>query len=106
MNNGLGIRFPYHTLLPLPGDLLPIAVLLGKVHDLHLRLPTNKNAPTRIAANHIGDIAKDHPALAFNLCERWLDGASAERRWLIRHALRHPARHSSKTALRLRRLAG
>jgi len=59
----------------------------------------------RSVANHLGDIAKDHPALVFDLCTRWLDGASPERRWLIRHAVRHPAKHGVKAALRLRRLA-
>jgi 3-methyladenine DNA glycosylase AlkC len=56
----------------------------------------------RSVANHVGDIAKDHPALAFELCERWSKDASAERLWVIRHALRHPAKKGVKTALRIR----
>lgn len=59
----------------------------------------------RSVANHIGDIAKNHPSLAFDLCQSWLKGASPERKWLIRHAVRHPAKHAHPTALRLRRLA-
>ena len=59
----------------------------------------------RSVANHIGDIAKDHPELAFEICERWLDGASVERKWMIRHAVRHPAKKGVKEALRLRKLA-
>ena len=29
-----------------------------------------------------------HPELAFDICERWVPGASEERQWLIRHAVR------------------
>jgi 3-methyladenine DNA glycosylase AlkC len=59
----------------------------------------------RSVANHLGDIAKDHPELAFEICERWVSGASEERKWLIRHAVRHPAKHGVAAALRLRELA-
>jgi 3-methyladenine DNA glycosylase AlkC len=43
--------------------------------------------------------------MAFEICERWLDGASKERRRMIRHAVRHPAKKGDQAALRLRRLA-
>lgn len=59
----------------------------------------------RSVANHLGDIAKDHPELAFEICERWVSGASEERKWLIRHAVRHPAKRGVAAALRLRELA-
>jgi len=59
----------------------------------------------RSVANHVGDIAKDHPEIAFELCERWLKGSSNELRWVIRHALRHPAKKGSADALRLREAA-
>ncbi|MEY4325256.1 MAG: hypothetical protein RIS24_1427, partial [Verrucomicrobiota bacterium] len=42
---------------------------------------------------------------AFEICERWVSGASEDRKWLIRHAVRHPAKHGVATALRLRELA-
>ena len=76
-----------------PRPVLPILEALKDDPDLYVR---------RSVANHVGDIAKDHPALAFELCERWLTGASAERKWLIRHALRHPAKKDVKAALNLR----
>ncbi|MBM4367583.1 MAG: DNA alkylation repair protein [Deltaproteobacteria bacterium] len=47
----------------------------------------------RSVANHLGDVAKDHPALAVEVARRWLPG----RRRLVEHALRdllkkgHPA---------------
>jgi 3-methyladenine DNA glycosylase AlkC len=79
-----------------PTPVLPILEALKDDPDLYVR---------RSVANHVGDIAKDHPALAFAMCQRWLDGASAERKWAIRHALRHPAKSGDPIALRLRKLA-
>lgn len=79
-----------------PGPVLPLLETLRDDPDLYVR---------RSVANHLGDIAKDHPALAFEICERWLEGATVERRWMIRHAVRHPARKGVKAALRLRKLA-
>ena len=79
-----------------PRPVLPILEALKDDPDLYVR---------RSVANHIGDIAKDHPALAFELCRSWVNDASAERRWLIRHAVRHPAKQGVKAALHLRKLA-
>lgn len=68
-----------------------------------------KNDPVmyvrRSVANHVADIAKDHPDTAFDLCERWLDGSSNELKWVIRHALRYPAKKGNKKALKLRTAA-
>lgn len=79
-----------------PTPLVPILEALKDDPELYVR---------RSVANHVGDIAKDHPALAFELCERWLEGATEARRWVIRHALRHPAGKGDPTALRLRKRA-
>lgn len=79
-----------------PRPALPILEALKDDPDEYVR---------RSVANHVGDIAKDHPRLAFELCERWAHGASEERKWLIRHAVRHPAKKGVKEALRLRDLA-
>lgn len=93
-------RLPWAPRLPAfvkdPAPVLPILEALKDDPDLYVR---------RSVANHLGDIAKDHPALVFEICERWIAGASAERRWLIRHALRHPAKSGVKRAVRLRWLA-
>lgn len=56
-------------------------------------------------ANHLGDIAKDHPDLVFDICKGWLKDASKERKWLIRHAVRHPAKKEHPKALELRKKA-
>jgi 3-methyladenine DNA glycosylase AlkC len=79
-----------------PRPTLPILEALKDDPDLYVR---------RSVANHLGDIAKDHPKLVFSLCESWVRGASPERRWLIRHAVRHPARKGVAAALRIRRIA-
>lgn len=59
----------------------------------------------RSVANHLGDVAKDHLDLAMDWAEAWLKGASVERLWVIRHALRYPAKKAVPRALKLRKLA-
>jgi 3-methyladenine DNA glycosylase AlkC len=60
----------------------------------------------RSVANHVGDIAKDHPEVAFSMCERWLnEDASKDLGWLICHALRHPAKKGDARALKIRAAA-
>lgn len=60
----------------------------------------------RSVANHLGDIAKDHPEVVFAICERWLqEGASKDLQWLIRHAVRHPAKKNDAWALKIRTAA-
>jgi len=99
-SEGTRPRLPWAQRIPAfvkdPTPVLPILDALKDDPDLYVR---------RSVANHLGDIAKDHPALAFQICERWIDGASPERKWLIRHAVRHPAKSGSRVALRLRKLA-
>jgi 3-methyladenine DNA glycosylase AlkC len=99
-SEGARPRLPWAMRIPAfvkdPRPVLPILEVLKDDADLYVR---------RSVANHVGDIAKDHPELAFELCERWLAGASPERKWLIRHAVRHPAKKGVKAALRLRQLA-
>jgi 3-methyladenine DNA glycosylase AlkC len=67
---------------------------------------------TRSVANHLGDIGKDHPAVLVDTCRAWLadlggraDAAANERRWLIRHALRHPSKEEGSAAAVLRKQA-
>jgi 3-methyladenine DNA glycosylase AlkC len=99
-SEGTRPRLPWATRIPAliedPRPALPILEALKDDPDLYVR---------RSVANHVGDIAKDYPALAFELCERWVEGATAERKWLIRHAVRHPAKKGVEAALRLRQLA-
>ena len=99
-SEGTRPRLPWATRIPAfvedPRPVLPILEALKDDSELYVR---------RSVANHLGDIAKDHPKLAFEICERWIAGASEERKWLIRHAVRHPAKKGVAAALRLRRIA-
>lgn len=96
-SEGTRPRLPWATRIPAfianPDPVFPILEALKNDECLYVR---------RSVANHLGDIAKDHPEKVFATCERWLRGASTEVKWLIRHALRHPAKKGNTTALQLR----
>ena len=55
----------------------------------------------RSVANNLNDIGKDHPQILIDVCRRWSRGASAERRWIIRHALRSALKRGDRGALAL-----
>jgi 3-methyladenine DNA glycosylase AlkC len=55
----------------------------------------------RSVANHLNDIGKDHPELLVETAERWQQGASPERTWIVRHALRSAVKRCEPGALRL-----
>ena len=99
-SEGTRPRLPWAPRIPAfvrdPRPVLPILEALRDDPELYVR---------RSVANHLGDIAKDHPDLVFEICGQWIEGASAERRWLLRHAVRHPAKHGVKAALEIRRRA-
>ena len=85
-------RLPWALRLPMfvenPSPVLPILEALRDDPVEYVR---------RSVANNLNDIAKDHPDLVADIASRWLDGASSERRKLVRHACRtlikqgHPA---------------
>ncbi|MGB5135542.1 MAG: DNA alkylation repair protein [Prochlorococcaceae cyanobacterium] len=90
------------------GKRIP-SLISNPLPTLHL-LETLKNDKSlyvrRSVANHLGDIAKDHPEVAFSMCERWLKGdASKDLQWLISHAVRHPAKKGDPRALKIRAAA-
>lgn len=93
-------RLPWAIRIPsLLKDPKPSLVILESLKDdpeLYVR---------RSVANHLGDIAKDHPELVFRICSSWLKKAPLERNWLIRHALRYPAKKNNSEAIRIRSLA-
>jgi len=99
-SEGARPRLPWAIRIPaFLGDPRPVIPILEALRD------DPAEYVQRSVANHLGDIAKDRPELAFEICERWVPGASESRKWLIRHAVRHPAKHGVATALRLRELA-
>jgi 3-methyladenine DNA glycosylase AlkC len=62
-----------------PTPILPILEQLKDDPEDYVR---------RSVANNLNDIAKDHPAVVIEMLSRWQEGASAERQWVIKHALR------------------
>jgi len=62
-----------------PRPALELLELLKDDPELYVR---------RSVANHLNDIGKDHPALLNRVAKRWLTGATPERAWIVRHALR------------------
>lgn len=100
-SEGTRPRLPWGKRIPAlvadPRPTLPILEALNNDPSLYVR---------RSVANHLGDIAKDHPELVFSICERWLGaGAPPEVKWVIRHALRHPAKKGNPWALEIRAAA-
>lgn len=96
-SEGTRPRLPWAQQIPAfindPAPVLPILEKLKNDQSLYVR---------RSVANHLGDIAKDHPEIVFEICDSWLTDASKELKWLIRHALRYPAKKKNKIALKLR----
>ncbi len=52
-------------------------------------------------ANNLNDIGKDHPEVLVEVARRWWKGASEERRWIVRHALRSLVKRGNAGALAL-----
>ncbi len=76
-------------------DPRPVIALLERLRDdesLYVR---------RSVANNLNDIGKDHPALLMKTLKRWREGATPERQWLIRHALRSAVKRGDPGALAL-----
>ena len=99
-SEGTRPRLPWGKEIPSfikdPTPVLPILEILKDDPTLYVR---------RSVANHLGDIAKDHPNLVFDICREWLVDSSNDLKWLIRHALRHPAKKGDKVALKIRAAA-
>ena len=75
-----------------PAPVLGLLELLKDDPELYVR---------RSVANSLNDIAKDHPDVAIATARRWLEGASAERRWIVNHALRFLVKQGHAGALKL-----
>jgi 3-methyladenine DNA glycosylase AlkC len=73
-----------------PAPVLKLLELLKDDPELYVR---------RSVANNLNDIGKDHPEILFETARRWQRGASAEREWIIRHALRSAVKRGEAGAL-------
>lgn len=74
-------------------DPRPVLALLESLKDdpsLYVR---------RSVANNLNDIGKDHPSLLTETTRRWLKGATPEREWIVRHALRSAIKRGEQGAL-------
>jgi len=75
-----------------PRPVLKLLELLKDDPELYVR---------RSVANNLNDIGKDHPELLVQTLRRWDKGATPERRWIIRHALRFLVKKGHREALAL-----
>jgi 3-methyladenine DNA glycosylase AlkC len=75
-----------------PRPVLELLELLKDDPQLYVR---------RSVANNLNDIGKDNPAILIETCRRWMVGATAERRWLVRHALRSAVKRGDPGALEI-----
>jgi 3-methyladenine DNA glycosylase AlkC len=74
-------------------DPTPTLALLEKLQD------DPSDYVRRSVANHLNDIAKDHPDLVVKTCRRWRVDASKGTQWIIRHALRSLVKQGHDGAL-------
>ncbi len=74
-------------------DPRPVLALLERLKD------DSKLYVRRSVANNLNDIGKDHPEILVDTCARWKEGASPERLWIIRHALRSAVKRGDTRAL-------
>jgi len=96
VSEGTRPRLPWASRLrAFQADPSPVLALLARLKDdpsLYVR---------RSVANNLNDIGKDHPALLVATAKRWMVGATEERRWIIRHALRSAVKRGESGALGL-----
>ncbi|MCB1052820.1 MAG: DNA alkylation repair protein [Acidobacteria bacterium] len=96
VSEGTRPRLPWATRLPqFQADPRPVYPLLCALRDdssLYVR---------RSVANHLNDIAKDHPAMLLDWLEDWAQQAPPTRQWVIRHALRSLIKQGHPRALSL-----
>ncbi|MBV7428740.1 MULTISPECIES: DNA alkylation repair protein [unclassified Acidovorax] len=94
VSEGMRPRLPWAPRLPAfqanPQLALPLLDALKDDPSSYVR---------RSVANHLGDIAKDHPDLAVGTARTWLQGASAPREALVRHGLRFLIKRGDAGAL-------
>jgi len=93
-SEGTRTRLPWgrklHTLIEDPSPILPILEALKNDDELYVR---------RSVANNLNDLAKDHPVLVVSISKKWMKGASDERAWIVRHALRTLIKDGNQGAL-------
>jgi 3-methyladenine DNA glycosylase AlkC len=96
VSEGTRPRLPWAMRLPaFQADPTPVIELLERLKDdpaLYVR---------RSVANNLNDIGKDNPAVLATVATRWRKGASPEREWIVRHALRWAVKQGDAAALKV-----
>jgi len=94
VSEGTRPRLPWAMQLPQlmadPAPMLPILEALRDDGEAYVR---------RSVANHLNDIAKDHPDLVAGLAKKWMRGADKKREKLVRHACRSLIKQGHEGAL-------
>lgn len=94
-SEGCRPRLPWAVALPaFKKDPRPLLPILEKLQD------DEADTVRRSVANNLNDIAKDHPALVLEICERW-KGRSQRTDWIVKHACRSLLKAKNKRALKL-----
>ncbi len=94
VSEGTRPRLPWATRLPaFIADPSPVLPLLEALRD------DPSEDVRRSVANHLNDIAKDHPDLVVDLAARWLRDAPPARERLVRHACRTLVKNGHPGAL-------
>ena len=94
VSEGTRPRLPWASRLPEfiqdPSAVIALLELLKDDTELYVR---------RSVANNLNDIGKDHPELLAEVAKKWLKGASKDRVWLVKHALRSAIKRGEQGAL-------
>jgi 3-methyladenine DNA glycosylase AlkC len=94
VSEGTRPRLPWGMQLPkLMADPSPMLPLLEALRD------DEHEYVRRSVANHLNDIAKDHPDLIANLAKQWMKDADKSREKLVRHACRTLIKQGHPVAL-------
>ena len=95
VSEGTRPRLPWAPLLrdlvADPGPNLPLLHALVDDESAYVR---------RSVANHLNDISKDHPDVALDLAEQWLERGEGPQ-WVVRHGLRSLVKAGDARALEL-----
>lgn len=82
-SEGIRPRLPWGERVPsLMTDPSPILTILERLKD------DPSEFVRRSVANNLNDISKDHPEVVLETCRSWLEEATPEREWIVRHATR------------------
>ena len=94
VSEGTRPRLPWASRLPVfQRNPKPVLALLERLKD------DPAQYVRRSVANNLNDIGKDHPDLLADTASAWLKDASAERQWVVQHALRSAIKRGEPGAL-------